>query len=331
MKVGRLILVRHGQSIWNVDDVTRGLITRFTGWADVALTDRGILQANEAGKCLKHYNIVPDIVFTSLLQRSRKTYDEMINDIDHKSIPIISSWRLNERHYGALVGLSKQEASETMNTQDLIEWRRSWTAAPPPISNIELRRYGNIDCSSPVTIISEQGTRSVKVLEKGIIVPETESLKDCADRVIPIWINGIVPRILKGETVLVVAHANSIRAIVKSVDYDTISDENIRDIFIPSATPLIYSFSTSETLPSPSSSSSSSHRLLPLGTPTAVGMRGRYMTTQELIQLLPRFKDTANKQAWLDSEYSAMKVTHTTDETDDRTDHSCLDDVHVGH
>ena len=329
-KFGRLVLVRHGQSIWNVDDVTRGLVTRFTGWADVELTDRGISQAIAAGQCLKHYNIVPDIVFTSLLQRSKKTYDEMAKDIENRSTPVISSWRLNERHYGKLVGLSKQQASETMNTQHLIEWRRSWTAAPPPVSNAELSRFGNTECSSPLTIISEQGTRSVRVVEKGIVLPETESLKDCAERVIPIWTNGIVPRLLKGETVLVVAHANSIRAIVKSVD--CISDANIRDIFIPSATPLLYKFLIPDAAASPSSSSSKQQgaRLQPHGNPTALGMTGRYMTTPALLQLLPRFKDTANQQAWLDSEFSAMKAAHAIEEVGDGSDnHSCLDDGHV--
>ena len=262
-KLGRLILIRHGESVWNITDPNRGLVSRFTGWADISLTAKGITQAQASGRCLQLFNIKPDIAFTSLLQRSKRTYSEISNIIQPwaNDIPVVNTWRLNERHYGALVGLSKKEAALKMNAKDLIEWRRSWDAAPPKMSARDLKRWSQSSHSKPVTIINEPGKLNILAYEKHVTLPETESLRDCAERVKPIYQVAILPRLKEGKTILVVAHANSIRAMVRQIDHATVSDSHIRSIYIPSAIPLVYDFGLL----------GSSDDVVPLGEPTSVG------------------------------------------------------------
>ena len=213
------------------------------GWADVPLTERGRYQAAAAGRCLKAFDIKADAVFTSLLSRSKETYKEILKVIPSlQTVPVINSWRLNERHYGALVGLSKDEAGKKLGDAKVMEWRRytswsplhsyfflnsfiygcnpkrSWDLAPPPMDQEDLVDLSHVAWGKPMTVISHPGKQQIVTIEKGISVPRTESLADCAKRVWPLWMNGIAPRVARGETVLIVAHANSIRSIVKHID-----------------------------------------------------------------------------------------------------------------
>lgn len=204
------------------------------------------------------------------------------------SIPVINSWRMNERHYGALVGLSKEEAGSKLGHSDVIEWRRSWDKAPPKMSHRDLRKWTNAKWAQPTTIISEPNKQKVIATEKGVSVPETESLQDCAQRVLPLWIHGILPRVLKGETVLIVAHANSIRAMVKAIDGDTMSIEDIRSVTIPSAVPLIYDF---EEVPS-GQDGIYGKSVKSSGVPNSLGMRGKYIVTKELVEMNVKYKST---------------------------------------
>jgi len=326
--------VRHGESIWNVTDASRGLITRFTGWADVNLTDIGEEQARAAGTCLKKFGIKPSAVYTSLLKRSIDTYNIM------KSAPgpdvfsgstVIKSWRVNERHYGALMGLSKSEAELKMGYENVMEWRRSWSATPPKMNREDRSEFNAVLWAQPMTIISEPGRQNVIATEKGITVPETESLEDCFQRVLPIWNQGIIPRVLKGETVLVVAHANTIRALVKHVEGESVSLKNFRDIHIPSAIPLLYTFddvyiegsnssdiSVIDTLPndfglkhmSTSYSKMGPRRpvLVPSGKPSLFGMRGKYVLSKELLSLHFHKKNFTKELANSESSMNTKKA-----------------------
>lgn len=268
---GRLIFIRHGESIWNTFPV------RFTGWADVPLTETGRSQARAASRCLDIFKIKPDAVYTSLLKRSKDSLTELIQASDtpsfYSTIPIINTWRLNERHYGALVGLSKEEAQESMGYEKVMEWRKSWDAKPPSVDPREMSDWKNALHSKPTTMIHEPGKQLVITTEKDVEVPKTESLSDCASRVLPVWKQGIEPRLMRGETVLIVAHANSIRAMIKHIDMDTMNNEQIRSISIPSAVPLVYDFHTDEGV------------LKPLGVATKLGMRGRFIASKELVGL----------------------------------------------
>ena len=269
---------RHGESIWNVTDPVRGLVTRFTGWVDVPLTERGKMQAAAAGRCLKIYGIKPDIVYTSLLKRAQNTFEEIerTNPDSFNDTKIVYSWRLNERHYGSLVGLSKEEAGRKMGNELVMEWRRSWDARPPPLEpDGDITK--SLDYTSnfqPQTIIYKNGIRKAIATEKGITLPLTESLHDCANRVYSLWKNGIYPLILKSETVLIVAHANTIRTMIKHIDSEVMTVHQLRDVHIPSAIPLIYDFMRT-----------SDGSVKPIGLPTALGMRGRYLLSQELVEL----------------------------------------------
>src|SRR6186713_3375504 len=193
---GKLILVRHGQSTWNVENL-------FTGWHDVDLSDLGRIEAKSAGAEIKKAGIKPDVVFTSVLKRAIRTMWSVLDELDLMWLPVERSWRLNERHYGALQGLNKAQTVEKHGEAQVKIWRRSYDIPPPPLALDDERhpradpRYADLDPA---------------------LLPGTESLKDTLARVLPLWNDEIAPRLRSGRNVLVAAHGNSIRAIVKMLD-----------------------------------------------------------------------------------------------------------------
>ncbi|RIL38575.1 2,3-diphosphoglycerate-dependent phosphoglycerate mutase, partial [Staphylococcus equorum] len=199
----KLILCRHGQSIWNAKNL-------FTGWADVDLSEQGRNEAITSGKKIKDQGIEIDIVYTSLLKRAIKTTYHLLNESDQLFIPIIKSWRLNERHYGGLQGLNKNDAREEFGEDQVHIWRRSYDT-PPPKQNEEQRN-------------SYLNDRKYELLDRRVM-PESESLKDTLVRVIPYWNDQISQQLLDDKTVLVSAHGNSLRALIKYLE--DISDEAI--------------------------------------------------------------------------------------------------------
>ena len=279
-KLGRLILVRHGESIWNVTDAARNLVQRFTGWIDIPLTPRGRNQAKAAGRCLRSFGLKADAVYTSLLRRAKDTFDEIEATAPHlfRGTKIVYTWRLNERHYGSLVGMSKEEAGRKLcvDEEQVMDWRRSWDARPPPLLSHELAEWEDYAHAQPQTFVYENGLRRHMLTEKGVELPTTESLEDCYKRIEPILQTGIYPRIHRGDTVLVVAHANVMRAIVRHLDVDSMSTTQLKDVRVPSAVPLIYDFTAVGAAPGAP--------MRPTKPPTALGMRGRYLTTHELIK-----------------------------------------------
>lgn len=281
---------RHGESEWNVTDPARNLTARFTGWVDVNLTEKGREQARAAGKCLEMFHISPSAVYTSLLRRSIDSFNEMhLKNFENMSI--INSWRLNERHYGALTGISKSSAAVRFGQENLTSWRRSWNQAPPPLHWEDSMDMSAAISARPTTVIHEPGKINIVAIEKQYRAPATESLQDCANRVIPLWLGGIVPRIRLGETVLVVAHANSIRSILKYIERDSITDISVRNINIPSAIPLIYDFVAEEDDEVASVEEkrlTNRHpivRLHPVGVPSSLGIRGKYVISKEVLKL----------------------------------------------
>ena len=269
-RLGRVVFIRHGQSIWNAMPV------RFTGWANVPLTDKGRTQARESGDTLKMFGIRPDVAITSLLRRSKDTLEEIMksDSLWTESVTVINSWRLNERHYGALVGLSKEEATEKMGKEKVGEWRKSWDVAPPPLIREDLYAYREAPWAQPHTFVTDPEKKTTsKIEEKDEKMPLTESLQDCCNRVLPLWREAILPRVRASETVLIVAHANSIRAVVKYIDQ--VSSENVRKINIPSAIPLVYDFEEG---------GEGELEARPIGKPDPTcGMRGRYIASKELL------------------------------------------------
>jgi 2,3-bisphosphoglycerate-dependent phosphoglycerate mutase len=211
-----LVLLRHGQSEWNAKNL-------FTGWTDVPLTERGIHEAKEAGRRLKETGLVFDEVHTNLLKRAIKTTWLALEEMDLMWIPIYSSWRLNERHYGALQGLNKKETAEKYGEEQVLLWRRSFDIQPPALTKEDSRYPGN-------------DPRYQELAETEI--PLTESLKDCLNRVMPYWQDTILPKMRKSSRLLISASHNSLRAIVKYLD--NISDEEIVNVTIPTGIPLIY-------------------------------------------------------------------------------------------
>jgi 2,3-bisphosphoglycerate-dependent phosphoglycerate mutase len=213
---GKLILVRHGQSIWNVENL-------FTGWYDVDLSDQGRLEAAQAGRELEKEGLRPDIAFTSVLKRAIRTLWLILDTTDRMWMPVERHWRLNERHYGALQGLNKAQTVEQHGEAQVKIWRRSYDVPPPPMSLDDPRhprfdpRYAGIDPKS---------------------LPATESLKDTLARVLPFWESRIVPELRANKTVLVVAHGNSLRALVKMLDM--MSEADIVDFNIPTGIPMLY-------------------------------------------------------------------------------------------
>lgn len=212
-----LILLRHGESEWNAKNL-------FTGWVDVALSEKGVSEAKRGGVLLKEKSLLPDVVHTSLLKRAIHTANYALAEMDRDWIPVRRSWRLNERHYGALQGKDKKATLEQYGEEQFQLWRRSFDVPPPPIEDGD--KYSQ--SSDP------------RYASLGADLPRTECLKDVVDRLIPYLTNEIAADMRKGLRTLVVAHGNSIRAIVKHID--CISDEEIAKLNIPTGIPLLYRF-----------------------------------------------------------------------------------------
>ena len=211
---GKLILVRHGQSEWNKSN-------QFTGWVDVDLTEQGEREAVNAGKLIAEKDVLPDIVFTSLLRRAIRTANIALNAADRHWIPVVRNWRLNERHYGKLQGLNKAEIREQYGEDQFMEWRRSYDTPPPAIDTDN--EY------------AQTNDRRYAFLPE---VPRTECLQDVVRRFQPYYEDAILPQVLQGKNVMIAAHGNSLRALVKYLD--GISDEDIAGLNIPTGMPLVY-------------------------------------------------------------------------------------------
>jgi 2,3-bisphosphoglycerate-dependent phosphoglycerate mutase len=213
---GKLIMVRHGQSTWNLENL-------FTGWTDVDLTPKGCDEARQAGRELKREALVPDIVFTSVLKRAIRTQWLMLDELDLLWLPVERHWRLNERHYGALQGLNKAQTVERHGEAQVQIWRRSYDIPPPPLGPDD-ERHPRFD----------PRYRDVPAAD----LPATESLKDTLARVQPYWEERVVPELRRDRTVLLVAHGNSLRALVKMLD--GLSEQAIVELNIPTGVPLLY-------------------------------------------------------------------------------------------
>lgn len=216
MSYGTLILLRHGESEWNASN-------QFTGWVDVPLTDKGRAEAQRGGQLLKDAGLLPDVLFTSLLRRAITTANIALDEADRLWIPVIRDWRLNERHYGKLQGLDKAEIKEQYGDEQFMLWRRSYDTPPPAIDADN--RYSQTN-----------DPRYAKLPQ----VPVTECLLDVVKRFVPYYQAIIEPVVAQGSTVLVAAHGNSLRALVKHLD--DISDEDIAGLNIPTGIPLVYRF-----------------------------------------------------------------------------------------
>ncbi|WP_282837483.1 phosphoglyceromutase [Microbacterium flavum] len=210
-----LILLRHGQSEWNKTN-------QFTGWVDVRLTEQGRNEAARGGELLKESGILPDVLHTSVLSRAIQTANIALDSADRLWIPVKRSWRLNERHYGALQGKDKAQTLEEFGDEQFMLWRRSFDVPPPPLADDD--QYSQVGDPRYVGIDGE--------------VPRTESLKIVIDRMLPYWESEIKPDLAAGKTVLVTAHGNSLRGLVKHLD--KISDADIAELNIPTGIPLVY-------------------------------------------------------------------------------------------
>jgi 2,3-bisphosphoglycerate-dependent phosphoglycerate mutase len=212
----KLVLIRHGESTWNLEN-------RFTGWTDVDLTPTGVAQAQEAGRLLQAEGYDFDIAYTSVLKRAIRTLWHVLDGMDRTWLPVVKNWRLNERHYGALQGLNKADMATKYGDEQVLVWRRSYDTPPPALEATDPR--------------SERGDRRYARL-KPEEVPLTECLKDTVARVMPFWNESLAPAIQSGKRVVVAAHGNSIRALVKYLD--GISDADIVGLNIPNGIPLVY-------------------------------------------------------------------------------------------
>ena len=212
----KLVLIRHGESTWNLEN-------RFTGWTDVPLTDTGVQQARQAGRLLKEGGWSFDVAYTSVLKRAVWTLWHALDEMDRTWLPVLHDWRLNERHYGALQGLNKAETAKQYGDEQVLVWRRSYDTPPPALEPADPRserrdpRYVRLD--------AEQ-------------IPLTECLKDTVARVLPCWNERLAPAIRSGQRILIAAHGNSIRALVKYLD--NIGDDEIVGLNIPNGIPLVY-------------------------------------------------------------------------------------------
>ncbi len=212
----KLVLIRHGQSTWNLEN-------RFTGWTDVDLSEQGLQEAHQGGKILKAEGYTFDFAYTSVLKRAIRTLWIVMDEMDLMWLPVERNWRLNERHYGALQGLNKAEMAEKFGDEQVHVWRRSYNVPPPELDLEDARhprfdpRYADVDPD---------------------LLPASESLENTLQRVMPYWEEAIVPRLKRGEKVLIAAHGNSLRALVKHLD--NISDEEIPGLNIPTGVPLVY-------------------------------------------------------------------------------------------
>jgi len=212
----KLVLLRHGQSTWN-------LANRFTGWTDVDLTPKGVEEAHESARLLQEDGYTFDVAYTSVLKRAIRTLWLALDDMDLMWIPVHRHWRLNERHYGALQGLNKSETAEKYGDEQVLIWRRAYATSPPPLAADDERfpgrdpRYANLTKDE---------------------LPLTECLKDTVDRFLPYWKETIAPVVREGQRVLIAAHGNSLRALVKYLD--NVSDNEIVHLNIPTGIPLVY-------------------------------------------------------------------------------------------
>ncbi len=212
----KLVLVRHGQSTWNLEN-------RFTGWTDVDLSEQGVKEAHEGGRLLREGGYTFDFAYTSVLKRAIRTLWIVLDELDQMYIPVENAWQLNERHYGSLQGLNKSEMAEKFGKEQVLVWRRSYNVPPPALEQNDERhprfdpRYAKVDPN---------------------VLPACESLELTLARVLPYWESTIVPRLKKGEKVLIAAHGNSLRALVKHLDH--ISDDEIVELNIPTGIPLVY-------------------------------------------------------------------------------------------
>ncbi|MDR3112720.1 MAG: 2,3-diphosphoglycerate-dependent phosphoglycerate mutase [Elusimicrobiota bacterium] len=212
----KIVLIRHGESIWNMEN-------RFTGWTDVDLSEKGKEEALKAGEILKKEGFSFDLAYTSVLKRAIKTLWSVLSELDLVWIPVIKSWKLNERHYGSLQGLNKSETAQKYGDEQVKIWRRSYDIAPLPLQETDDRYPG-------------KDLRYAAIDKDGL--PLSECLKDTVARVVPYWENEIAPQIKSGRKIIIAAHGNSLRALVKFLD--NISDENIINLNIPTAMPLVY-------------------------------------------------------------------------------------------
>jgi len=211
---GKLVLCRHGQSDWNLKNL-------FTGWTDVDLTEKGIAEAREAGRLLAGLDYDIDVAFTSVLKRAIRTLWIMLDEMDRMWIPVVRDWRLNERHYGALQGLNKAETAAKYGDEQVHVWRRSYATPPPPLEADDERHPSHDPRYSGISDL-----------------PGTESLATTLDRVKPCWEEVIAPELRAGRNVLIAAHGNSLRALVKMLD--EVSEEEITGFNIPTGVPLVY-------------------------------------------------------------------------------------------
>ncbi|HVW80897.1 MAG TPA: phosphoglyceromutase [Mycobacteriales bacterium] len=213
---GRLVLLRHGESEWNSKNL-------FTGWVDVGLTEKGLSEATRAGELLAEHDLLPDVLHTSVLKRAIVTAGNAVQACDRQWIPVRRSWRLNERHYGALQGKDKTQVREEFGEDQFKTWRRSFDTPPPPLPDDD--QFSQVGDPRYASLAPE-------------IVPRTECLADVIVRLLPYWYDAIVPDLRAGRTVLVVAHGNSLRGLVKHLD--GLSDEDIVELNIPTGIPLAY-------------------------------------------------------------------------------------------
>jgi len=212
----KIVLLRHGESIWNKEN-------RFTGWTDVDLTSQGMEEAKNAGRLLREHGFIFDLAYTSVLKRAIRTLWITLDEMDQMWIPIHHTWRLNERHYGALQGLNKVETAAKYGDEQVLIWRRSYDTKPPALTTDDERYPGN-------------DPRYKDLTDKDI--PLAECLKDTVARFLPYWDTTIAPQVKFGKSVIITAHGNSLRALVKYLD--NISDQAILDCNIPTGVPLIY-------------------------------------------------------------------------------------------
>ncbi|MBI4293356.1 MAG: 2,3-diphosphoglycerate-dependent phosphoglycerate mutase [Betaproteobacteria bacterium] len=217
----KIVLLRHGESVWNREN-------RFTGWTDVDLSEAGSAEALRAGRLLKESGFMFDVAFTSVLRRAIKTLWIALEEMDQMWIPIHNSWRLNERHYGALQGLNKAETAARFGDEQVHAWRRSYAVPPPALAPEDPRHPGRDPRYA--TLAPEE-------------LPLTECLRDTVLRFIPYWRESIVPKVSSGKRVLIAAHGNSLRALVKYLD--DVGDQDIVDLNIPTAVPLVYELDAS--------------------------------------------------------------------------------------
>ena len=212
----KIVLLRHGESVWNKEN-------RFTGWTDVELTEQGLAEARAAGQLLKQEGFAFDVAFTSVLRRAIRTLWTVLDEMDRMWIPVHHSWRLNERHYGSLQGLNKAETAAKFGDEQVLVWRRAYAIAPPPLENGDPR--------------IEEGNPRYANLQQGEF-PRTECLKDTVARFLPYWQDTIAPVVKSGKSVVIAAHGNSLRALIKYLD--NVSDDEIVGLNIPTAQPLVY-------------------------------------------------------------------------------------------